>query len=281
MKATINNKMPKKNIRYFLKDKLSQSELDLIPTSFDVIGSILIFIDFPKQLKKKEKLIGQTILDNLPHIKTVLKKTKKYSGRYRTPKYKVISGIKTKETTHKENNVYVKLNVEKVYYSPRTSTERARIASLIKKNESVLVMFSGSAVFPLVISRNSSPSEVYGIEINPTAHKYAMENIKKFDNVKLFKGNVKKVMPKLNKKFDRILMPLPVGAEKYLSLALEYIKPKGTIHFYYFSHERDLDKAKEIIKTTCKKSYRINKIVKCGQFGPGIFRYCFDINLQS
>src|SRR3989344_8745195 len=130
----------KKNLKYYLKGKLSEKELQLVPTSFDVVGDIMIFSEFPKELNKKEKLIGDTILETYPHIKTILKKTRKSSGKFRTARLKVIAGEKRKETTHKENNVFIKLDVEKVYFSPRMSSERKRITDLIKPNESVLVM---------------------------------------------------------------------------------------------------------------------------------------------
>ena len=236
----------KKNLKFYLKDKLRDKELELMPTSFDVVGDILIFSDFPKELAKKEKLIGKIILDKYHHIKTILKKTKKYSGKFRTPKLKIIAGEKRKETIHKENNVFIKLDVEKVYFSARMSSERKRIADLIKPNESVLVMFSGSGIYPLAIAKNTECKEVYGIEINPAAHKYAVENIKKNkleNKIKLFLGDVRKIMPKLNKKFDRILMPLPKGGENFLELALKYIEKNGTIHFYNFLHEGEFEKA--------------------------------------
>src|SRR3989338_1011654 len=190
----------KKNLKFYLKNKLSNKELQLVPTSFDVVGDILIFSDFPKELAKKEKLIGQTILENYPHIKTILKKTKKYSGKFRLPKLKVIAGEKCKETICKENNVFIKLDVEKVYFSPRMSSERKRIAELIEPNETVLVMFSGCAPFPLVIAKNTKCKEIYGVEINRIAHKYALENVNKNkleNKIRLFFGDVKKILPKL------------------------------------------------------------------------------------
>ena len=88
--------MTKQNLKYYLKNKLSKKELKFVPSSFDVVGDILIFSDFPKELVKKEKIIGNTILKNYHHIKTILKKTKKYSGKFRTPKLKVIAGEKIK-----------------------------------------------------------------------------------------------------------------------------------------------------------------------------------------
>ena len=117
----------KRNLKYYLKNRLNDKELKLVPSSFDVVGDILIFSEFPKELIKKEKIIGNAILENYHHIKTVLKKTKKCSGKFRTPKLKVIAGEKRKEAICKENNVLIKLDVEEVYFSPRMSSERKRI----------------------------------------------------------------------------------------------------------------------------------------------------------
>lgn len=272
----------KKNLKFYLKDKLTEKELSLVPTSFDVVGDIMIFSEFPKELSKREKIIGDTILKTYPHIKTILKKTKKYSGKFRTPRLKVIAGEKRKETTHKENNVFIKLDVERVYFSARMSSERKRIAEVVKPNESILVMFSGSGIYPLVIAKNSKCREVYGIEINPIAHKYSLENIKKNkleNKIKVFVGDVNKVMPKINKKFDRILMPLPKGGENFLGLSLKYAKKNGIIHFYDFLHENEFNKAEEKIKNACEKEkikFKVINLVRCGQYSPGFYRICLD-----
>ena len=146
-------------------------------------------------------------------------------------------------------------------------------------------MFSGAAPYPLVIAKNSKAKEVYGIEINPIAHKYALENIKKNkleNKVKVFLGDVNKVMPKLNKKFDRILMPLPKGAESFLGISLKYIKKNGIIHFYDFLHEDEFEKAHEKIKKACiksRKNFKLINIVKCGQYSPGFYRICIDFKI--
>lgn len=275
----------KQNLKFYLKNKLSKKELKLVPSSFDVVGDIIIFSHFPEELAKKEKIIGQAILENYRQIKTVLKKTKKYSGKFRTPKLKVIAGEKRKEAISKENNVFIKLDVEKVYFSPRMASERRRIVGLIKPNEYVLVMFNGCAPYSLVIAKNTKCKEVYGIEINPIAHKYALENIKKNkleSKIKLFLGDVRRVMPKINKKFDRILMPLPKGGENFLGLALKYIKNKGVVHFYDFLHENEFFKAEIKIKNICnklKKNYKVLNIVECGQYSPRFYRLCVDFEV--
>jgi tRNA (guanine37-N1)-methyltransferase len=275
--------MPNK-LKHLLKKKLTKKELALVPSSFDMVGNIIIFSEFPKELTKKEKVIGNEIIKNFSHIKSIFKKTKKYSGTFRTPKLKLLAGENNKETTHTENDVRLKLDVEKVYFSARSSEERKRISKKVKNKEIILVMFSGCGIYPLIIGKNTSAKEIYGIEINPTAHKYALENIKlnKINNIKLFKGNVNKILPKINKKFDRIIMPLPKGAEKFLDLALNKIKKKGVIHFYNFSKEDEYEDIIKKINQECKKrkkQCKILDIVKCGQFSPRVFRICVDIKV--
>jgi len=173
-----------------------------------------------------------------------------------------------------------------VYFSPRLSEERKRIFKQITNNESVLVMFSGCSVYPLVIAKNTNVKEIYAIEINPTAHKYALENLKLNkikDKIKLFLGDAKKEVLKLNKRFDRIIMPLPKSAEIFLNLALNKIKKNGIIHFYSFVEENKYDNIIKIINKECKKSKKrckIMNVVKCGQFSPRVNRVCVDFKVK-
>ena len=267
-----------------LKRKLTEKQLSILKTSFDVVGSIAI-MEIPEELRKKEKIIAEGLMQVQSNVKTVLKKAGIHEGEFRTQKLKVIAGEKTKETETKENNVRLKLDVEKVYFSPRLSTERKRVSELVKKGEFVLVMFSGCAPYVCVIAKNTKAKEVYGVEINPAGHEYGLENLRinKISNARLFLGDVRKVVPKLKKSFDRILMPLPRGAEDFLDVALKAIKKNGTIHFYDFEEEKDIpDKAFEKIDKACKKAKKRFKITgwrKCGQYGPRKFRLVVDFKV--
>ena len=82
--------------------KLSKKDLSLIPSSYDVVGDLLIFSDFPKELKWKEKVVAERILKEKKNVKVVLKKVKNYSGTYRTPKFKIIGGRKGKKPRTKK-----------------------------------------------------------------------------------------------------------------------------------------------------------------------------------
>ncbi len=249
-----------------------------LPSSYDVTGSIAILSEKTKNANK----VAQALMKNFKNIKTVVIKTGIHHGKFRLQKTKILAGKKTKTTLHKENNCVFKLNIDQTYFSPRLANERLRIAKLVKEDESVLVMFSGIAAYPVNIAKHSKPKEVYAVEINPAAHKFAQENIKlnKIANVKLFLGDVKKVLPKIKKSFDRVIMPLPRDAESYLDLAIKKLKSNGIIHFYDFQREEDIpEKSIEKIKKHCKP--KILKIVKVGQYSPRKYRVCVDFTFQE
>ncbi|MBR9677660.1 class I SAM-dependent methyltransferase family protein [Candidatus Woesearchaeota archaeon] len=271
-------------LKELLKDKLSVAELDLMPTSFDVVGDILIFADFPTELVSKQQVIGEAIIAKRKNVNVILKKTGEYSGELRTPVLEVIAGENRKETIHKENNVRLKLDVEKVYFSARSANERLRISELVQDGESVLVMFSGCAPFVCVIAKNAAPSKVIGVELNKVGHEYGLTNVKmnKLENVELINGDVKEIVPKLGEKFDRVLMPLPKSAEDFLDVALTAVKKGSMVHFYDFLQEKEFDQAREKVLSACKRNNikcEIVDVVKCGQYAPYTFRISVDFKI--
>ena len=233
--------------------------------SYNLIGSIAVLNE---KTRNKEKT-AEELLKKHKNIKTVVISKSIHSGLYRLRKTKHILGEKTKETIHKENKSVLKLNIDACYFSPRTSSERLRIAKLVKKSEVILVMFSGIAPYPIVIAKNANPKKIYGIETNKEAHKYALENIKlnRLNNIELIRGNVKKVMPKLKIKFHRIIMPLPKTSFRYFDLPIKNLKKKGYLHYYLF--------AKRLPKKDIK-GLKIKKVTRLNQISPGKYKYCID-----
>lgn len=254
------------------KNIIDQSEL--VPSSFEIIGDILIFRPNKNLKKKNIKLVAKNFLESNKNVKVVGIQKGAFEGKYRLRKIEILAGEKRKETIHKESGVRLKLDVEKCYFSPRSSNERLRIAKLIRPGENVLVMFSGVGVYPLVIAKQSKAKEIYGIELNKIAHEYGLENVKlnKMDNITLIKGDVKKI--KLNKKFDRVIMPLPKDAENFLDIALRYIKRGGWIHLYTFAKKDEL----EIIKSKYSK-FKDVKIIKAGVYSPGVNKICIEFKV--
>ncbi|MEM4268170.1 MAG: class I SAM-dependent methyltransferase family protein [Candidatus Woesearchaeota archaeon] len=272
-----------KNLRSALSLLLGKEEMSLVKTAFDIIGDIAI-VEIDEPLVKKGRLIGETLLKVNKNVKTVLKKHGGHSGEFRTQKMLFLAGEDKRETTHKENNVLLKVDVERVYFSPRLATERKRIAKLIRKGERVLVMFSGCGPYVCVIAKNTSASEVIGVEINPEGHRFANENIRmnRLKNAKSVLGDVREAVPTLGK-FDRVIMPLPKNADDYLDVAIASAKKGANMHFYDFLSEKSFEQAHEKIKSACKEAgvkCRIIRTVKCGQHSPGIFRVCVDFYIN-
>ncbi len=267
-------------LRELVKGKITKNELDKLKASYDLVGSIAI-IDIPPELAKKEKIIAEAVMKQHKNVKTVAKKVGIHGGEFRLQKVKIISGERAKETQCIEHKVRLMLNVEKVYFSVRLSTERKRISDLVKKGERVLVMFSGCAPYPCVFAKNSLAKEIIGVEKNKIAHEYGEKNLKlnKIKNVKLYCGDVKKIVPGLGK-FDRIVMPLPKDASSFLDIALKAAKKGSTVHFYDFLHEEDIPKSSvEKIAKACKdagRKCRILRTVKVGQYAPRKYRVCVD-----
>ena len=69
------------------------------------------------------------------------------------------------------------VDVEKTYFSPRLSFEHQRIASLVKRNETVVNMFAGVGCFSIIIAKTVSPVKVYSIDVNPTAVECMEKNV--------------------------------------------------------------------------------------------------------
>ena len=253
--------------------------------AFDIIGDIAI-VEIPKNTKEKEKAIAARILSQQKNIRAVYKRIGGHEGKLRLQKLKHMLGEKGTVTVHKENSVSLKLDIAKAYFSPRQATERKRVFLQIKKPETVLVMFSGVGPFAVSIAKNTPAKAVYGVELNKTAHRYALENAKinKVDAKTTFLcGDVRRIVPKINRKFDRIVMPLPKGAESFLDVAFAAAKKGSVIHFYDFEKEDDIPE-KSVAKVAAasvgvKKKIRILSVVKCGQLAPRAYRVCVDFKV--
>ena len=267
-----------------LEDSLSANELEYLVGAYDVLGDIAIII-IPEELVAKEDLIAKAILDTNGKIKVVAKRAGNYGGEFRTIPLQILAGENRKETEVKEFGIRLLVNPESVYYSIRSGNERKRIASLVKEGESVLVLFSGIAPFPLVISKYSKAKSIVGIEKNPIAHAYGVQNLvlnRKQNNIQLYLGDVKNVVPGLAASFDRIVMPLPTGGEEFLSCALQVLKPHGFLHFYDLQRPELFNQSVKKIVTACAAENRTlitSSITRCGHCAPQLYRICIDAKI--
>lgn len=253
----------------------------------DILGNIAVLKfdwETPMGTKKKDAL---AYLKAHKNVRTVLEKSEGFKGRLRTMKTKYLAGEKNLEALYKENGCEFRFNVESCYFSSRLAAERCEIAKLVKKNEDVLVLFGGVAPFAVVIAKLAKPKRVVSIELGRECSKYAAMNVKrnKLDKiVSIVQGDVRKKLPKMKEKFDRIVMARPNLSDSFLDVAFPRVKKNGVIHYYGFYEESKLDEMKEMIMDEAKKAkkkIKILKIKKAGDIGAYKFRYRADIKVLN
>ncbi len=248
-----------------LKGELSEKEMSELVKSFDVIGKIALLL-VSDELLPKQKIIAEALLEANPQLDTVARILGGHEGEYRVRPVEVIAGKNELETIHTEWGCKFKVKLGEVFFSPRLSHERTRIAKLIKEGEDQGVFFSGVGPFAVIFGKHSKAGKIYAVELNPIAAALAEENIKlnKLEGkVTAFEGDVKEIVPKhLAGKCDRIVMPLPHGGEHFLETAFLALKPRGgIIHFYRFVDRESLyEKPLALIEATAKKFNRKVKI---------------------
>ncbi len=268
-----------------LRGVLSPEELPLVVSSFDLIGDIAI-VEIPEQLVAKEKLIADAIMKVHQNVRAVAKKEGPMEGEYRVRRLKVIAGEQRTETEYRESGARMLLDVAKVYFSPRLSFERKRIAELAKDGEKVLALFAGVGPFPLVIAKAKKNCEIVAIELNPVAVEYMKKNIalNKARNVKAVCGDVKAIVPRDYANWaDRIAMPLPKDAEFFLEAAYAGAKDGATIHFYTFVDMKDpfAEARRKIAAHLEAGKYRIinERIVR--PFSPSQVQVVVDLKVKK
>lgn len=259
--------------------------------SFDLIGSrgkTVAIVEIPSESSKSKKSIADKIMETNKNVKSVIEKISKRKGKLRKRAYRLLAGDKNTEVLHKEFGYNLKLDPRKVYFSPRESTERQKIADQVKKNETVLTMFGGIGVMAVAIAkRQLEVNKIYSVELNSAAHKYALENVrinKLSHKIIPIRGDVKRVCKEFYKKCDRVMMPLPLEADKFLDVAVNCLKDGGIIHFYSVGSDYDLfSNALQTIDKKLKKLKRTYVVMnkrKVLPYAPRQSKICIDFMVK-
>ena len=279
-------------LKEIFKDKLTEEEMKLLPSSFDIIGSrekAVAIVEIAEELEEKEEIIASAIMKLHKNVKSVLKKASPRKGIFRIREFELIGGEENTEVIHKEYGYLLKLDPKYVYFSPREGTERQRVASQVKRNEFVMVMFAGVGPFAIAIAKKQpGVKKIVAVEINEKAVEYMKENVKLNkveDKVFPILGDVRNVCPKYYGKCDRVVMPLPLGAETFLDIAIKCLKPKGgVIHFYNWGTEDDLySNALKLIEKNVRKAKRKFEVLnkrKVSPFAPRKWKICIDFKVS-
>ncbi|MHB8546523.1 MAG: class I SAM-dependent methyltransferase [Nitrosotalea sp.] len=227
---------------------LTEAEAEELYGAFDQIGNIII-LRVPDSLLPKRKIIGEVLLDKVKTAKSVYYQSSPVEGDYRIRKLELLAGDDKTETEYKEHGCRFKIDVEKAFFSPRLSTERERIAEIIKDGETIINMFGGVGMFSIVAAKKKK-CHVYNIDINPDAVRLCSENIllnKLKGTVESIEGDAARVIEeKLHDTGDRILMLLPERSDEFLESAIKAAKKKAVIHYYCHIHAEKKDQVSSL-----------------------------------
>ena len=266
---------------------LTSKESDELISAFDQIGNIII-VRIPDSLLSKKKLIGETLLEQVKSAESVFYQSSSVEGEFRTRDLEILAGNDKTETEYKETGCRFIVDVKKVFFSPRLSSERARIAELVNDNEVVVNMFGGIGMFSIIAAKKKKCT-VYNIDINPTAAKLCEKNIalnKLVGNVITIHGDAVEVIKnQLENKSDRTLMLLPEKSDEFLNSAVLTTKNNGVIHYYSHIHaDKKLDASKLselhlMEKTPINSTILKSKIVR--PVGPRFYQTVVDVRIKK
>jgi len=270
-----------------LEGILSEKESEELFSAFDQIGDIIV-IRIPDSLLSKKKIIGGIILERVSTAKSVFYQSSDVEGDFRTRSLELVAGEDRTETEYKEYGCRFAVDVEKVFFSPRLSTERERIANLVQDEEIVVNMFGGIGMFSILVAKNKKCT-VYNIDINPIASKLCEKNInlnKLVGEVICINGDAAKIIKeRLENKGDRTLMLLPERSDEFLESAILATRNNGIIHYYSHIHadkKQDAPKLSEqhYLELTKVKSEILNsKIVRA--VGPRYYQTVVDVKITK
>ncbi|MHA2059922.1 MAG: class I SAM-dependent methyltransferase [Candidatus Ranarchaeia archaeon] len=270
--------------------KIPPDLLEFIPRAIDMIGDIGI-IELENEVLPYSKAIGDAFLQVNPRLKTIFQKASPIKGVHRTRRFLHLAGVPRSVTTYVENGVSLEIDIEKVYFSPRLSTERRTVVNQVlpDSNELIFDMFAGVGPFSIALAKRGV--QVIAVDINPDAINLLRENAKTNgvqELIEVYVGDVRTLDPPIYKeKASRVIMNLPFSALDYLDIALLSLRPEGgMIHFYCFvKGENSKDNASRIfqegIENSGGKVVSLTEVRRVKQTAPDEWQIAVDAQVQK
>ncbi len=280
--------MPKL-LREIAREVLGPEEGDKVWGGIDFIGDIAV-IKKPFDLEVEDLVpLAQELLRRLKWLRSVWASISPVEGVYRLREHVWLAGEKRSETIYREHGCLFKVDIARVYISPRLSYEHIRISRMVRPGEFIINMFAGAGLFSIIIARHAKPSKVISIDLNEDAYRLMVENVKlnNVENIVIpIHGDALEAINAYRGEADRVLMPLPELALRALPKAVEAIKSSGYIHAYDFIEAMNkgeaLEKAENIYRERLDRiesvmEYRVEGKRVVRSVGPRRYQVVLDI----
>ncbi len=265
--------------REFEKAKKHETIEDILgfAPSYEVIGDIAI-------IAEEDVNVAKAVLMTHKNVKTILCPTSPTTGEFRVRDFKVVAGEPKTETVYKEHGCRYVVDLQRTYFNPHLSTERARVSAQVKPDETVIDMFAGVGPFSILIAKCAK--HVIAIDKNPDAILFLRKNVEQnsMTNIEIIQGDVREVAVDLKGRADRVIMNLPHKASEFLKEAIGMLRSGGMIHYYDIRHEDDFEEAIHIIQEVAVRSgvgIKVLNTRKVHSYAPHKYIICVDCQVTS
>lgn len=253
----------------------SVEEILGFPPSFELIGDIAVVAE------EYDVKVGEAIMEVHKNVKTVLVPTTPVVGEFRVRHYRVLCGEGRTTTVYREHDFVYEMDLNKMYFSPRLSTERKRVTDQVTDMELVLDMFAGVGPFAIPVSKRAMYT--IAVDKNPDAVEYLKKNIAMNKATRIEAVNADARDVQMPQPPDRIIMNLPHTAHEFLDVAFRLIDTGGIIHYYDIRPENEIFDAvvkmvrQKATETGCLIDILNKKIVR--SYSPHEYNIVLDIRV--
>lgn len=213
---------------------------DELPRAHDVVGDIVL-VKLPDSLEPYKQEIGAALLATHTRLRTVAL-DRGVIGAERVRDLVVLAGQPHLATTHREHGLRLDVELDRVYFSPRLATERARLLERVQNGQRVLDLFAGVGAFVCLVARERAPEQVTAIDVNPHAVRLMEKNLQQNhlarERVTLIEGDAREAAPQ-TRDWDHVVLNLPHDAHAFLDVAAACVAPHGEIHLYAILERED------------------------------------------
>ena len=271
-----------------LLNRLPPGLSSMLPRSFDLVGDIAV-LELDSELTVHETSIAQAIMEVHKNVLAVFAKGGEISGAERIRPLRYVAGENRTRTIHKEYGCVFNVDLSKVFFSPRLSTEHQRVVQMVHQGEHVVDMFAGVGPFSILIAKRVGDVKVEAVDANPEAIELVRENArtnKVESKVHAHLGDARDIIRKeLAQTASRVIMNHPSASKDFIRDACDAILPSGgVIHYYTFAGENwEADSRSEVELGVGASGYipeRVLGVHRVREVAPMKWQVAVDIRIS-
>jgi tRNA wybutosine-synthesizing protein 2 len=203
------------------------------------------------------------------------------AGELRRPSARFLIGDDA-VATHVEHGVRYRFDASRVMFSSGNVEERARMARIDARGETVIDMFAGIGYFAVPLAR-AGAARVHACEKNPDAFVWLEQNARLngvADALRLWLGD-DRALP-LDGQADRVVMGYFPRTERYLPKAFTLLKPGGGVVHYHNTARADGWRAEleaQVAATAGARAWRVERARVVKTHSPGVVHAVLDLRV--